>query len=80
MSTNDWIGTVGVFLILAAYFSNLFQMIEKEGRLFFILNIAGAALACYASWLINYWPFVLLEAIWCIISIVGMIKYNGIKK
>lgn len=74
MSFNDIIGTIGVGLILLAYFANVFALIVKEGKLFFVLNIAGAALACYASWLINYWPFVILEATWCLVSVIGLAK------
>lgn len=68
------IGTIGVGLILLAYFLNTFLFITKDGRLFFIMNIVGAALACYASVLINYVPFIVLEGVWCFVSIAGFIK------
>ena len=73
MNYNDIIGTIGVGMILLAYFCNTIDVME-EGRLFFILNSAGAALACYASWLIHYWPFVILEATWFLVSVIGLIK------
>lgn len=71
---NDWIGTVGVSLILIAYFCGSFNLIKANGLLFFSLNTLGAALACIASWLIKYWPFVVLEAVWTLVSIIGIIK------
>lgn len=74
MNYNDVIGTIGVGLILIAYFTNTFSLIPKDGKLFFVLNIIGAGLACYASWLILYWPFIVLEAVWCIVSVIGMIR------
>lgn len=74
MNYNDIIGTSGVSLILLAYFLNIFSFIPKEGTLFFLMNILGAALACYASVLINYVPFIVLEAVWCIVSVAGYIK------
>ena len=73
MSYNDIIGTIGVGLILIAYFCNLFGMVTKDSKLFFIMNAIGAGLACYASLLINYWPFVILEAVWAGVSIVALI-------
>jgi hypothetical protein len=76
MNFNDIVGTIGVGLILIAYFSNIFSFIPKEGKLFFVLNIIGAGLACYASWLIHYWPFVILEATWCLVSVIGLLKKN----
>ena len=74
MNYNDIIGTVGVGMILLAYFCNTFDFIG-EGKVFFLLNIAGAALACYASLLINYWPFVILEGTWFIVSVIGLFKH-----
>jgi hypothetical protein len=74
MQYNDIVGTLGVGLILLAYFLNIFSFIPKEGKLFFVLNIAGAALACYASLLINYVPFIILEAVWCVVSVAGFYK------
>ncbi len=74
MNYNDIIGTIGVGLILLAYFFNTFSLIPKEGKLFFNMNIIGAGLACYASFLINYVPFVILEGVWCIVSIAGFVK------
>jgi len=74
MNYNDIVGTAGVGLILLAYFCSIFGWINGKGRLFFLLNIAGAGLACYASWLINYWPFVILEGTWLLVSVIGLIK------
>ena len=74
MNYNDIVGTIGVGLILLAYFFNTFSLIPKEGKLFFSMNIIGAGLACYASFLINYVPFIILEGVWCIVSIAGFIK------
>jgi hypothetical protein len=74
MNQNDIIGTIGVGLILFAYFLNTFSLIPKEGKLFFIMNIFGAGLACYASMLIKYLPFVVLEGVWSLVSIAGLIK------
>ena len=74
MNYNDIIGSVGVGLILLAYFFNTFSIITKEEILFFCMNIIGAGLACYASMLINYVPFILLEGVWCMVSVAGLIK------
>jgi hypothetical protein len=74
MKYNDIIGSLGVGLILLAYFLNTFSFIRKEGRLFFVMNIAGAVLACYAAILINYVPFIVLEAIWTLVSVAGLVR------
>lgn len=76
MGYNDWIGSIGVGLILLAYFTSTFNFISGKSKLFFLLNVVGAGLACYASYLINYWPFVILEGTWMLVSLVGLIKQS----
>lgn len=78
MNYNDSIGAIGVGIILLAYFLNIFSFIKKDGNFYFILNIVGASIACYASYLIHYVPFIILEATWAIVSIFGLFK--NIKK
>jgi len=78
MNYNDMIATVGVGLILLAYFLNIFEIIKKDGVFYFALNIVGAGLAGYASYLIHFIPFVILEGTWVFVSCIGLIK--SIKK
>jgi len=78
MNTTDIIGTIGVGLILLAYFLNIFSLIPKDGLFFYVLNIVGGAIACYSSYLIRFWPFVVLEGTWALISIIALVK--NIKK
>jgi len=81
MTYNDIIGTIGVGLILLAYLFQTFGVLNAKSKLFFLLNIVGAGLACYASYLINYWPFVVLEGTWFLVSVAGLLKteYAGNK-
>lgn len=74
MNYNDIIGSIGVGMILIAYFLNTESLIDKNGKLYFVLNCIGAGLACYASLLINYWPFVILEGTWVLVSLNGLMK------
>jgi hypothetical protein len=79
MIYNDFIGTVGVGLILLAYFLNTTKQLRPHGKTYFVMNIIGAALACYASFLIAYWPFVVLEGTWTLVSIYGLMRVMKIK-
>jgi len=74
MVAADITGIIGVGLILLAYFLNIFSLIPKEGKLFFAMNILGAGLACLASYLIHYWPFVVLEGVWTLVSVLGLVR------
>ena len=79
MTYNDIIGTIGVGLILVAYFLNTEKLIIVNGKLFYVMNIIGAGLACYASLLIGYWPFVILEGSWTLVSIYGLMRTMKIR-
>jgi hypothetical protein len=79
MTYNDIIGSIGVGLILLAYYLNTAKLIPREGMLYFVLNIIGAAIACFASLLISYMPFVILEGTWTLVSIYGLMKVMKIK-
>lgn len=74
MTYNDWMGTIGVGLVLLAYFFNTVKLIPENGKMFFFLNVIGGTLSCYAAVLINFIPFVVLEAIWTLVSIYGFLK------
>ncbi|MCA0348341.1 MAG: hypothetical protein LCH35_03670 [Bacteroidetes bacterium] len=74
MNFNDLIGTIGVGIILLAYFLNIYSLIKKDGILFYLMNIIGASIACFASVLISYMPFIILEATWAIVSVIGLLK------
>jgi len=78
MNFNDLIGTIGVGLILLAYFLNMFSFIKKDGTVYFTINIVGAGIACFASILIHFVPFIILEGAWVIVSCIGLLK--SIKK
>ena len=75
LTFNDWIGFTGVLILLLAYLLNLAGKMSKDGLLYIALNIVGAALACLASWLIHYLPFVLLEGTWTLVSLGALIRY-----
>lgn len=75
MTITDWIGFTGVTILLIAYFLNLANKINKDGFIYIILNLAGAAIACMASIRLHYIPFIILEAAWTIVSVFALINY-----
>ncbi len=74
MDLQDLIGTVGVSLLLVAFFLNLFKIISQESRSYILLNLLGAGLACYASVLIGFLPFVILEGTWATVALLALIR------
>ncbi|MBL7996131.1 hypothetical protein JNM05_12230 [bacterium] len=67
-------GSIGVGLLLLAFFLNVFKKISFDSYTYILLNIAGAAISGYASYLIDYWPFVILEGTWALVAIVALLK------
>jgi len=74
-NTNDYIGFTGVFILLIAFLLNLTGKISKDGLVYPLMNILGAGLACLASYLIHYLPFVLLEGTWALVSLFALLKF-----
>jgi hypothetical protein len=74
MTYIDIISTIGVSLILLAFFLNTFQYISDTSKLYFILNIIGGGFACYGSVLLESIPFIVLEGSWSIVALVGLFR------
>jgi len=74
-SFADLIGTLGVTLLLLAFGLNLLNKISQKSLAYILLNCIGASLACLASVLISYIPFVILEAVWTIVSLAALVNY-----
>ena len=60
--------------MLLAFFLNLFKYISQDSRVYILLNVLGAGLSCYASFLIRYTPFVILEAVWCLVALLALFR------
>ncbi len=80
MNEVDWIGFIGVFQILLAYVLNVMGKVCKNDLSFILLNLIGAGMACYASILMNYLPFIVLEGIWAAVSLIALIRYRTSNK
>jgi hypothetical protein len=74
MSLPDWIGTIGISVLLLAFGLNLLKIITTDSYVYLLLNCTGALLAGLASVLIHYIPFVILESVWVFVSLFAIIK------
>ena len=68
------IGFAGVALLLIAFLLNLLKLMRSDGYLYMGLNLVGAGLACYSSYLISFMPFVVLEGVWAVAALVAMAR------
>ena len=74
MNTETVIGSLGVAILLLAFFLNLVRVLGTESYPYAALNLAGASLAGYASYLIGFAPFVVLEGTWAIVAGVALAR------
>ena len=74
MSLADWLGTIGVALLLAAFFANAWGWLGSASRRYHGINAVGAGLACAASFQIGFAPFVVLEGVWCAVALVALVR------
>jgi len=74
MSLSDILGSIGVSLLLVAFLLNLRGIMSPDSKWYIILNIIGAALCGYSSFLIKFYPFVILEGVWVIAAFSSLIK------
>jgi len=75
MNFSEIMGSVGVTILLLAFVLNLLEIIKTESLSYPLLNFIGAGIACFASWLIPYFPFVVLEGVWALVSLVSLVKH-----
>ena len=73
MNLPDWIGFTGVTISLIAFLLNLLKKISASSLIYILMNLVGASLACLASVLIHYIPFIILEGTWSFISLISLI-------
>ena len=72
MSFAEALGTIGVSLLLIGFFLNLFGLMKRSTLKYVLLNLFGGGLACTASILIEFFPFVILEGTWTLVALVGL--------
>ena len=68
------IGSIGVAILLVAFLLNLAKVLRSDEWPYLGLNVIGAGLACYSSYLIQFMPFVVLEGTWATVALVGIVR------
>ncbi len=74
MKPSDIIASIGVIILLIAFLLNLYKRITVESRAYTAMNFLGASTCCFASFMIGFYPFVVLEGIWAAFALVSFIN------
>lgn len=74
-TTTDIIGSIGVMMMLVVFILNIADKLSNDSPFYILMNLIGSTLACIASIMIKYIPFVILEGTWAIISSWALYVY-----
>lgn len=65
---------VGALLILVAYAAAQFGVMDQHSRVYLFLNLVGSAVLTALAWHERLWGFLLLETVWAVVSLWGLIR------
>ena len=68
------IGSAGAAMLLISFFLDLFDKIEETSKLYLDLNIFGGLLLCYYAYIGNVLPFLILNGVWTIASVIKLFR------
>ena len=74
MKLSDIIASIGVIILLIAFLLNLYKRLPAESRTYSMMNFIGAGICCFASWMVSFYPFVILEGVWAFVALVSLFK------
>jgi hypothetical protein len=73
VSADQVLQIVGALLILAGFILSQRNLLEMNSYLYLILNLVGAAILTVLAFQAQRWGFVLLEGVWGLVALVGLI-------
>jgi hypothetical protein len=65
---------IDALLILVAYAASQFGALNQRSRVYLVLNLGGSALLTLLAWREEQWGFLLLEGVWALVSLWGLVQ------
>jgi hypothetical protein len=65
---------IGALLILAAFAAAQFDVMSPHSHAYLVLNAIGSAVLTVLALVEQQWGFLLLEAVWAIVSVWGLVR------
>ncbi|KKP40536.1 MAG: hypothetical protein UR28_C0001G0046 [Candidatus Peregrinibacteria bacterium GW2011_GWF2_33_10] len=75
MKETAILGFIGALMILIAFVMNQKHKWEEDYLVYDLSNVAGSSLLVWYAYLIDAYPFMLLNGAWAIVSLVDVVKY-----
>ena len=73
MSPDQVVQMLGALLILAGFVLSQRNLLDADSYVYLILNLTGGALLAVLAFQSQRWGFVLLEGVWTLVALVGLI-------
>ena len=74
MKASDIIASAGVIILLIAFLLNIYGKISSSSRVYSVMNLIGAGLCCLSSYMIKFYPFVILEGVWAAFAFSSLVR------
>ena len=65
---------VGALLILVAFAAAQFGAMDPRSPAYLVLNLLGSLVLAVLAWHERQWGFLLLESVWAVVSLWGLIQ------
>ena len=73
MSADQIVQIVGALLLLAGFVLSQGNLLDANSAPYLGLNLAGAAILAVLAFQAQRWGFVLLEGVWTLVALAGLI-------
>ena len=74
METLTIIGVIGTSIILLAFILNQFGNWSTDSRSYDLANVIGSGVLLYYAFLLESWPFMVLNGVWLLVSLRDVVK------